>query len=295
MNIRNDDFFNTFIMETKSHLESMENNLLELDHADSKQNLLQEIYRSAHTIKGSSSIIKCDIIKDIVHNIENIIQVFINSKSYIDTESVDHILLSCDLINNILEDLDNISDYENKKKIICKDLDNIFVKINNSQLKNISPDETSKNINQKKRKLKNYLIFKTGGNLYTVPLFFIREILSEISIKPINFLEEYILGLINYHGEIIPVIDINRRFNLFSNVTKKITDEKKVIIFMLKDMLLGIRIDNPTRIFAPEKLSFEKEDNIIFRSFCDSRYCIGNEIVHSVNINILFTRDNSLS
>jgi|GEM_PF-2472658 len=292
--MQNDNFIGNFLIETKSHLQTMENYLIALDQSGSKSSLSQEIYRSAHTIKGSSSIIKCDAIKEIAHKIESIIQFFMDSGCEMDSDTIDSILAGCDLIGKVLDNMDNPDIYQKDKDIICEELDSAFERVQSEGHINNQTQQTTDSANSKKRKLKNYLIFKTGGNLYAAPLFFISEILSEATIKPINFIEEYILGVINHHGEILPVIDINRRFGSLFKVKKSLEEEKKIIVFKLRDLLLGVKVDCPVRIFTPDKLKSQKETDSVFRSFCDSQYNVDNRIVHSINIDILFTRDKKM-
>ncbi len=64
-----------FITETGEHLEEMETNLLQLEAAPDDQNFLNEIFRSAHTIKGSSEYLGMERIALLSHKLENLLEI----------------------------------------------------------------------------------------------------------------------------------------------------------------------------------------------------------------------------
>ncbi len=61
------------------------------------------------------------------------------------------------------------------------------------------------------------LVFFLGENQYGLPLQFVEHVTQIVAITPLPGAPEVIAGAINYHGEVIPVYDIRRRFNLSSN------------------------------------------------------------------------------
>jgi two-component system chemotaxis sensor kinase CheA len=63
----------TFYVEAQEHLESMEDMLLLIDEGDYDHEALNDIFRSAHTIKGSSGIFGLDHIVSFTHVVENIL------------------------------------------------------------------------------------------------------------------------------------------------------------------------------------------------------------------------------
>jgi purine-binding chemotaxis protein CheW len=58
------------------------------------------------------------------------------------------------------------------------------------------------------------LIFFLGENQYGLPLEFVEHVTQIVEITPLPGAPDVIAGVIDYHGEVIPVYDIRRRFNL---------------------------------------------------------------------------------
>lgn len=63
----------TFYIEAHEHLEAMENILLQIEEAEPSPELLNDIFRSAHTIKGSAGIFALEHIVNFTHVVENIL------------------------------------------------------------------------------------------------------------------------------------------------------------------------------------------------------------------------------
>ena len=84
----------TFHVEAQEHLESMENNLLAIDEGESSDELLNDIFRSAHTIKGSAGIFGLDHIVDFTHLVENVLDRARDKEIVIEDELL-NILFKC--------------------------------------------------------------------------------------------------------------------------------------------------------------------------------------------------------
>ena len=59
-----------------------------------------------------------------------------------------------------------------------------------------------------------YLTFILGGGGYGIPILKVREIIRLLEITPIPRMPEYVKGVINLRGKIVPVIDLRLKFGL---------------------------------------------------------------------------------
>lgn len=84
----------TFYVEAQEHLESMESVLLQIDEGECDSELLNNIFRSAHTIKGSAGIFGLDHIVEFTHVVENILDRARENEITLDTELV-NVLFKC--------------------------------------------------------------------------------------------------------------------------------------------------------------------------------------------------------
>lgn len=106
--------------------------------------------------------------------------------------------------------------------------------------------------------------FIVGEEEYTVPILSIQEIIKPISWTRVPQTPDYVLGVFNLRGNVIPLIDLRRRFGLPS---KKHTEDTRFIVMLNDDEIAGFVIDNLTEAIrlnkkdidpAPESMLEEK-------------------------------------
>src|SRR5678816_572306 len=59
-----------------------------------------------------------------------------------------------------------------------------------------------------------YLTFKLGQESYGLPVLGVREIIRLCPITPVPKMPEYIKGVINLRGKVIPILDLRAKFQL---------------------------------------------------------------------------------
>lgn len=60
----------------------------------------------------------------------------------------------------------------------------------------------------------DYLRFSVDGQLYALELKCVRKVLPAVWISPLHNCPSPVIGVINFHGLIIPVVDLRKRLNL---------------------------------------------------------------------------------
>ncbi len=84
------------------------------------------------------------------------------------------------------------------------------------------------------------LTFRLGKQIFALPITHIQQIIEMVSITPIPDLNEYVEGVINFHGAVVPVVDLNQ----FLEQTKTTRGlHTPIVIASLYDRLLGIIVD----------------------------------------------------
>lgn len=76
-----------------------------------------------------------------------------------------------------------------------------------------------------------YLTFALGPEEYGLEILKVREIIGHMSITAVPQTPEYVEGVINLRGQVIPVVDIR---TLFGMEPKEITDETCIIVVEVK-------------------------------------------------------------
>lgn len=87
---------------------------------------------------------------------------------------------------------------------------------------------------------KQYMTFKSGTESYGIELKYVNEIMGIQPITEIPEVEEYIRGLINLRGKIVPVIDVRIRFKQEPFVYN---DRTCIIIVDVKNTVIGLIVE----------------------------------------------------
>lgn len=83
-----------------------------------------------------------------------------------------------------------------------------------------------------------YLIFRSSNILYALSTTYVVEILNNVSITRIPMVPDYIAGVINLRGAIVPIVD-------FRLLLGRIPEEEScVIILNIKETSVGIVVDS---------------------------------------------------
>ena len=100
-------YLDIFIEESREHLQHMNDSLLELENDPKQKDLLNEIFRVAHTIKGMSGTMGFTNIATLTHEMENLLDALRNGEAEPTSQIID-ILFRCfdsldEYINHIIE------------------------------------------------------------------------------------------------------------------------------------------------------------------------------------------------
>ncbi|HAS89971.1 MAG TPA: chemotaxis protein CheA [Desulfovibrio sp.] len=102
------EIFADFIIEAKEHLETIEPNLLELENNPENLDLLNEIFRPMHSLKGASGFLGLNIINGLAHRAENILDELRKGEIAVTSEIMDVILAATDLLRQLIDNLDEL-------------------------------------------------------------------------------------------------------------------------------------------------------------------------------------------
>lgn len=102
MSIDMKQFHAVFFEESQEHLNEMEQLLLDLDVVDPDSEMLNSIFRAAHSIKGGSGIFGFDALASVTHIMESLLDKIRQGKMAITTDMVDLFLSSVDQLKEIL-------------------------------------------------------------------------------------------------------------------------------------------------------------------------------------------------
>jgi len=105
-----------------------------------------------------------------------------------------------------------------------------------------------------KTESKQLVTFQLGEELYGVNIMDVKEIVRVQTIRPIPNAPTYVEGIFNLRSEIIPIINLHKRFHLRKLITSE-EDEllSGFVILDIDGMKLGIIIDRISRVVTVGK------------------------------------------
>ena len=120
-------------------------------------------------------------------------------------------------------------------------------------------------VNEKQRD--KYVTFKSGNEYFGLKIEYVNEIIVYQEITEIPESDDYIKGLINLRGKIIPVIDVRVRFK---QEQLEYTDRTCIIIVNVNDIVVGLIVEKIAEvveikeedILPPPKVVIGGEDKL---------------------------------
>ena len=110
-------YLEMFIEESKEHLQSCSDNLLELEKNPTDLAIVNEIFRSAHTLKGMSATMGYEDLADLTHKMENVLDAIRNEKIQVNAEILDVVFESVDHLEEMVM---NIADGGDGKRNVSQ-------------------------------------------------------------------------------------------------------------------------------------------------------------------------------
>ncbi len=181
------DFQKKFLEEATDLILNLEENILILDKNFENKELIEEIFRTMHSLKGGGGMFGFDKITNLTHNLETVYDFIRSDKEKVTKELVNLTFQSVDILKIILEDRsleiqENKINYEN----LIKKIDDFTKKFYSN---NKNDNENNNHIENKELKT-FYIYFQTNEKIFdngTNPIFLMEDLseFSEIRIFPI--------------------------------------------------------------------------------------------------------------
>jgi len=92
-----------------------------------------------------------------------------------------------------------------------------------------------------------YLTFKLGNESYGIEIRYVTEIIGIQTITDVPELPEYIRGIINLRGKIIPVMDVRLRFK---KPFRDYNDRTCIIVIAIEDTAIGLIVDSVSEVLS---------------------------------------------
>lgn len=128
-----------FLHDTDEHLQLLDEDIVKLENERDNPELLQEIFRAAHTIKGSSAVLGYEMMAELTHAMENTLDKLRHGTLTVTTQITDALLAALDHLRVLRENLTNERETEIDVTAVIERLE----KLTSSKSKGKSGPQTS--------------------------------------------------------------------------------------------------------------------------------------------------------
>ncbi|OEH85626.1 hypothetical protein BHU72_02170 [Desulfuribacillus stibiiarsenatis] len=170
-----EDLLELFLEETRENIQVVEEGLLELEEFPDNDDLMNKVFRAMHTVKGGAGLVGLDVINNISHQLENLLDAVRRGDLQLNPDMIGVLLSGCDLLKQIMDQGDFVA-----TSFQC-DIDSLYARLKIFQIVKAevkpagvaaqSRKKSSKNIVKVKLKFRED-IFETG----TDPIMLILEL-----------------------------------------------------------------------------------------------------------------------
>ncbi|GEQ32733.1 chemotaxis protein, cheA [Marinilactibacillus psychrotolerans] len=101
----NSAYRDLFFEETDSNLEILNEEVLRLEQNPEDTEIIDSIFRSAHTLKGMAATMGYNTMAKLTHSVENVFELFKSKKAKVDTETISLVFDCLDTLTDIVEAL----------------------------------------------------------------------------------------------------------------------------------------------------------------------------------------------
>ncbi len=148
-------YLEVFIEESKEHLQACNEHLLELEKNPGNIQIVNEIFRSAHTLKGMSATMGYEDLASLTHEMENVLDAIRNQKITFSPEILDVIFLAVDDLEAMVESIASGGDGKKNVEAVVTKL--IAIEKNGMiETQNVVKEEVAVAVAEKKQPTSNY-------------------------------------------------------------------------------------------------------------------------------------------
>jgi purine-binding chemotaxis protein CheW len=119
---------------------------------------------------------------------------------------------------------------------------------------------SANDLKEKQTVFEQFVVFQLDNETYAVPILSVTEVVLTMEITPVPNAPEYILGLMNLRGRVLPVLDLEKKFQLNregQTVRQHIMvaeSEQKVLFGILVDQVMEVLRISPDAIKPPPEI-----------------------------------------
>lgn len=141
---------------------------------------------------------------------------------------------------------------------------------------NVAPNNISAASSKVKSAAGEYLTFVLGNEAYGLEILKVQEIRGYEAVTQIANTPDFIKGVVNLRGKIVPIVDLRIKFHLGKVEYNEFT---VVIILSLNDRVIGIVVDGVSDVMSLQEAQIGDVPSLV--TSIDTQYIVGLATVES--------------
>ncbi|WP_134700394.1 chemotaxis protein CheA [Ammoniphilus sp. YIM 78166] len=121
-----EQYLDMFIEESKEHLQAINENLLRLEGEPGNTGIVNDIFRSAHTLKGMSATMGFEDMANLTHEMENVLDQVRNGKLGVKSSMMDTLFRCVDILESMVYSIAQGGDGRHDVTYVLQDLRSIL-------------------------------------------------------------------------------------------------------------------------------------------------------------------------
>ncbi|GLO67205.1 MULTISPECIES: chemotaxis protein CheA [Oceanobacillus] len=105
-----EQYLDMFLDESREHLQIINDNILQLEKEPEDISIVNEIFRSAHTLKGMSATMGFEDIASLTHKMENVLDLIRNHQLTVNSEIIDSIIVGIEYLEEMVQSISEGND-----------------------------------------------------------------------------------------------------------------------------------------------------------------------------------------
>ncbi len=115
-----------------------------------------------------------------------------------------------------------------------------------------------------------FVVFRLGNEEYGVPITQVKEINRLTTTTKVPRSPVFVEGIINLRGQIIPIVDMKKRFEL---ILTEYTGDARIIVIQVGQNTFGVEVDSVSEVLRINSSNIEPAPHIVCS--IDSKYITG--------------------
>lgn len=135
---------------------------------------------------------------------------------------------------------------------------------------------------------REFVAFRVGAQEYCVDIISVREIRGWAKATPLPHSPDYMRGVINLRGAVLPVVDLASRFGLES---PEPTPRSVIIVVHVNKQIVGLLVDAVSDILTVSDAAVQQTPDVaseIAKNFVRGVYAVDGRMIGLITLNSIF-------